>query len=132
MTAIISQIDALFVKADQASVGGVCNSDVRDTLNDIQNDFNGLFQDFYNSSNDVRSKANEGRQMQDNKRDFEKDKKARCEKDKTRELKNFEKELNRAKKLGAEEDMQTAYDSVKGNLYADVRGCSWCNEIRAG
>ncbi|MEK7171585.1 MAG: hypothetical protein AAB739_01620 [Patescibacteria group bacterium] len=113
LTAIISQIDALFVKADQASVGGVCNSDVRDTLNDIQNDFNGLFQDFYNSSNDVRSKANEGRQMQDNKRDFEKDKKARCEKDKTRELKNFEKELNRAKKLGAEEDMQTAYDSVK-------------------
>lgn len=113
LTAIIAQIDALFIKADQASAGGVCNSDIRDTLNDIQNDFNGLFQDFYNSSNDVRQKANEGRQGEDNKRDFEKDKKARCEKDKTRELKNFEKELNRVKKLGAEEDMQVAYDSVK-------------------
>lgn len=114
LTAIVDQINALFAKADQASAGGICNSDVRDTLNDIQNDFNGLFQDFYNTSNDVRQKANEGRQSQDNKRDYEKDKKQRCEKDKARELKNFEKELNKAKKQGdTSEDMQAAYDSVK-------------------
>ena len=114
LTVIVDQINALFVRADQASAGGTCNSDVRDALNDIQNDFNGLFQDFYNSSNDVRQGAEEGRRGQDNKRDFEKDKKARCEKDKVRELKNFEKELNRVKKQGAaSEDMQAAYDSVR-------------------
>ncbi|MBI5754404.1 hypothetical protein HZA40_04650 [Candidatus Peregrinibacteria bacterium] len=120
LTAIVDQINALFTKADQASSGGTCNSDVRDTLNDIQNEFNSLFQDFYSSSNEVNQKANEGRQLKDNKKDYEKDKKVRCEKDKAKELKNFEKELNKAKKQDAgSDDMQAAYDSVK-DIYTQM------------
>ena len=115
LTAIIAQIDALFVKADQAATGGACNRDIVDALNDIQNELNTLFQDFYNSSNDVRQQADQGRQFEDNVRDYEKDKKPRCEKDKARELKNFEREVTKAKKAGGSEagEVQDAYANVK-------------------
>ena len=141
LTAIISQIDALFAKADQASAGSVCNSDVRDALNDIQNDFNSLFQDFYSTSNDVRQGTDQVRQLNDNIKDFNNDKKKRCEKDKTRELKNFEKEVARAAKSGAATQetltkvkdiynkmcvddiaaMQKALDAKDTNAYNDAR-----------
>ncbi|MBI5413011.1 hypothetical protein HZA42_01515 [Candidatus Peregrinibacteria bacterium] len=117
LTAVITQIDALFTKANQVSTG-VCNREVVDTLNDIQNELNTLFQDFYNSSNDVRQQADQGRQSEDNKRDYEKDKKPRCEKDKARELKNFVKEATKS----GDADSAAAVTNIYNQMCVDALG----------
>jgi hypothetical protein len=111
VTTLISQIDAEFVKADLL-LAGACTEDCRDAIRDIETNLNDYFRDAYDTMNELNNVANQARQLVDNTRDYEKDKKARCEKDKARELKNLEKEMARAgKKMTVS---QEEYTTVKG------------------
>lgn len=145
----IGQIDAQIAKADQAvPTGGVCGRDQRDALNDVQNDLNFLFQDFYNAANELQQKSNDVRQVQEGKKDFESNIKRGCEKDKSRRVKEIEKDIGRLQKTGALTEeaqanftqikslydqmcvqmlgtMQQALDSGDVNLFNDIRNEFW-------
>lgn len=117
LNTILSQIDALFVKADALTT---CNQDASDQLNDITRDFDGLFRDAYDAANELNQKSNDARRLSENTKDFNSNLKRQCEKDFARELKNLDKEYTKYKTAGTvTADAETAYNKAK-TIYNDL------------
>ncbi|MEK9132506.1 MAG: hypothetical protein AAB606_02250 [Patescibacteria group bacterium] len=122
VTSAMALIDAELAKSDQLATSA-CTEDSRDALRDIENNLNDYFRDAYDTMNGLNSVANDARQLQENLKDYEKDKKKRCEKDKVRELKNFEKEVTKAgKKAGVGREDYTAVKSIYDQMCVTALG----------
>lgn len=118
LDAKLVEIDGLLTKLE--SVAATCNADTVNDGNSLQSDIDYAFRDFYDLANELNQKANTSRQTTENQRDFEKNLKRQCEKDFTREMKGFEKDVARAQKIGPlPEGAQAGYDKVK-QLYDNL------------
>ncbi|MEK7523840.1 MAG: hypothetical protein AAB588_02295, partial [Patescibacteria group bacterium] len=97
LTAIATEMDAEFARVDKLSG---CSTDAVDQLKEASSNLNGYFQDFYSTSNDVRQSSDEVRRAVEGQKDYEKNIKRQCEKDKTREWKNYDREYAKGQKNG--------------------------------
>lgn len=114
---LLGQIDAAFAQAEPFLK--CASTDDRDGLDGLGRDIGDLFSDFYTLSQETRDKTNLVQCRADNKKDFEKNLKRQCEKDQAREMKNLEKEFNKAEKAGqvTEED-RANFTAAKNNFTA--------------
>ncbi len=116
LNALVSKITDAFSKADQLLVKP-CSQDSTDDLKDLQGELSDDFQEWYTAANEIGQKANDQRQIEEGKKDYEKNIKRQCEKDIPVQVKQFQKDVERAQKNGPlPDETKKAYDGLQQNF----------------